>query len=110
MIEGRVDTIVANGTVVGETGRARADIAIRDGIIVGIGEAASLPPADRTIDATAKHILPGVIDVHVHFREPGMTHKEDWETGSAAAAVGGVTTVFEMPNTVPATDRSHISR
>ena len=49
------------------------------------------------------HLLPGAIDAHVHFREPGYTHKEDWRTGTAAAAMGGVTTVFEMPNTDPPT-------
>ena len=52
---------------------------------------------------TGLHLIPGVIDMHVHFREPGYTHKEDWETGTQAAAMGGVTTVFEMPNTHPPT-------
>jgi dihydroorotase len=56
------------------------------------------------IDLEGRHLLPGCIDVHVHFREPGMTQKEDFGTGTAAAAAGGVTCVFDMPNTVPPTD------
>jgi dihydroorotase len=62
-----------------------------------------MPPSRETFDATGLYLLPGAIDSHVHFREPGYTHKEDWETGTAAAACGGVTTVFEMPNTNPPT-------
>ena len=61
-------------------------------------------PWDETLfDAKGLHILPGAIDVHVHFRDPGYPHKEDWESGTAAAAFGGVTTVFDMPNTIPPT-------
>jgi dihydroorotase len=59
--------------------------------------------ADKIIDAKSNFVLPGLIDAHVHFREPGMTHKEDFLTGSMAAAKGGVTTVLDMPNTVPPT-------
>ena len=55
------------------------------------------------IDCTGLHILPGVIDTQVHFREPGLEHKEDLETGSLSAVMGGVTGVFEMPNTIPLT-------
>ncbi len=62
-----------------------------------------MPPAHVTIDAAGRHLLPGVIDPHVHFREPGLEYKEDWGTGTAAAACGGVTTVFDMPNTDPPT-------
>lgn len=99
-----IDTVITGGQVVGEDGTVAADILIRDGRIAGLVAPGLAPPADRVIDARGKHVLPGVIDVHVHFREPGMTHKEDWGTGSQAAAVGGVTTVFEMPNTNPPTD------
>jgi len=60
-------------------------------------------PAEECIDCSGLLILPGVIDSHVHFREPGLTHKEDWATGSASAAAGGVCTVIEMPNTIPPT-------
>ena len=62
-----------------------------------------MPPARETLDATGLHVLPGAIDVHVHFRDPGYPHKEDLGSGTAAAAFGGVTTVFDMPNTVPPT-------
>ena len=73
--------------------------------------AGALPPsgtlgsaaAAETVDASGLHILPGVIDTQVHFREPGLEHKEDLETGSRAAVLGGVTAVFEMPNTKPLT-------
>ena len=96
-----VDLVIKNGTVATEMWVARASIAVRGGKIVAIGDAADMPPAAEEIDAEGLHVLPGVIDVHVHFREPGMDHKEDWETGTRAAAMGGVTTVFEMPNTAP---------
>ncbi|MEZ5665991.1 MAG: dihydroorotase family protein [Alphaproteobacteria bacterium] len=99
-----VDTLVAGGMVVNETGTVAADIAIEDGRVVAIGEPGTLPAALETVDAGGRYVLPGAIDVHVHFREPGMEEKETWESGSRAAAVGGVTTVFEMPNTIPPTD------
>ncbi len=78
------------------------DIAIKNGLIIKISSSIS-EPAHRTIDARGLHVLPGVIDSQVHFREPGLTHKEDLETGTKAAILGGVTSVFEMPNTNPAT-------
>jgi hypothetical protein len=74
----------------------------RDGRIVAMGSLGSAKTMD-TLDARGLHILPGVIDTQVHFREPGLTHKEDLETGSRAAVAGGVTAVFEMPNTQPLT-------
>ena len=61
------------------------------------------PKAEKTIDAKGNFVLPGLIDCHVHFREPGLAHKEDFLTGSMAAAKGGVTTIFDMPNTLPPT-------
>src|SRR3989344_6010179 len=61
------------------------------------------PKADETIDVKNNLVLPGLIDVHVHFREPGLTHKEDFLTGSMAAAKGGITTILDMPNTIPPT-------
>jgi dihydroorotase len=99
-----VDMVLAGGLVVNETGTIEASIAISGGRIVAIGDDRLMPPAHERISVAGKHILPGAIDVHVHFREPGMPQKEDWQTGSAAAAVGGVTTVFDMPNTLPPTD------
>lgn len=80
----------------------QADIAIKDGRIVKIRDSIN-EPATQTIEARGLHILPGVIDSQVHFREPGLTHKEDLETGTRAAILGGVTSIFEMPNTNPAT-------
>src|SRR3989338_4877078 len=59
------------------------------------------PKADSIIDVKNNFVLPGLIDVHVHFREPGLTHKEDFLTGSMAAAKGGITAVLDMPNTIP---------
>lgn len=79
-----------------------ADIAIVDGRIDKISSSIN-EPAFRTIKAHGLHVLPGIIDSQVHFREPGLTHKEDLETGTKAAILGGVTTIFEMPNTNPAT-------
>ena len=96
------DLVIHNGRIVHPEGIVDASIALRDGRIVAIGEPALMPAATEAFDATGLHILPGAIDVHVHFRDPGYTHKEDWDTGTAAAAFGGVTTVFDMPNTVPA--------
>ena len=96
------DVIVKGGTVVNHDGRIERDIGIRGGRIVALG---SLPKdaAGEVIDAKGLHVLPGVIDTQVHFREPGLEHKEDLETGSRAAVMGGVTAVFEMPNTKPLT-------
>ncbi len=72
-------------------------------MIVAISRDDALPDSRETIDATGKYVLPGVIDPHVHFRSPGYEYKEDWASGTAAAACGGVTTVFEMPNSDPPT-------
>jgi dihydroorotase-like cyclic amidohydrolase len=100
---GDADLVIAGGTVVNEHGRSDDAVAVRDGIIVAVGAREAMPPARETIDARGCLVLPGAIDVHVHFRDPGLEHKEDWATGSAAAAAGGVTTVFDMPNTLPPT-------
>ena len=97
------DLVLTGGTVVNGRTRFAADVAVKDGLILAVGAAGSMPAAREVVDVSGLHILPGAIDVHVHFREPGYTHKEDWETGSAAAAMGGTTTVFEMPNTNPPT-------
>jgi dihydroorotase len=100
---GPLDLAILNGTIVTPEGRFKGDIGIGDELIAAIAAPGTLGPAHETLDAVGLHILPGAIDVHVHFREPGMAHKEDWDTGTAAAAMGGVTTVFEMPNTFPPT-------
>ena len=96
------DMILQGGTVADHTGVSVRDIGITDGKIAEIGDL-SRASAGETIDVTGLHILPGVIDTQVHFREPGATHKEDLETGAHAAVLGGVTAVFEMPNTSPLT-------
>lgn len=96
------DLILRGGTAVMPGLTARADIGVRDGRIAAIGDLARAKAAD-IIDCAGLHILPGVIDTQVHFREPGAEHKEDLATGTMAAAAGGVTTVFEMPNTTPLT-------
>jgi dihydroorotase len=96
------DVILAGGTVVNHDGTGLRDLGVREGRIAAIGSLAGRSAAE-TIDCRGLTILPGVIDSQVHFREPGLTHKEDLETGSRAAVLGGVTTVFEMPNTNPAT-------
>lgn len=97
------DLLITGGTIVTHEGRMKADLAIAGEVIAAIGAPGSLGIAKEVFDAAGLHILPGAIDVHVHYRDPGMAHKEDWDTGTAAAAMGGVTTVFEMPNTFPPT-------
>jgi len=96
------DLVLANGTVVNHDGAFPRDVGVRDGRIAGIGDL-SADSAGERIDCKGLHVLPGVIDSQVHFREPGPVHKEDLETGSRAAVLGGVTAVFEMPNTDPPT-------
>ena len=96
------DLVVRGGDCVTPEGIARTDVGIRDGRIATLGDLTKAPAAE-VIDAGGLHVLPGVIDTQVHFREPGNEHKEDLETGTRAAILGGVTAVFEMPNTSPPT-------
>jgi len=96
------DLVIRGATLVNHDGIGIADVAAREGRTAVIGSIA--PGAGGIeIDGTGLHLLPGVIDTQVHFREPGMEHKEDLESGSRAAVMGGVTAVFEMPNTRPNT-------
>lgn len=95
------DLKLTGGTVHLPGGPAQVDLGVRDGRIVAIGASGD---AGETIDCTGLDVLPGVIDSQVHFREPGLEAKEDLESGSRAAVLGGVTAVFEMPNTRPNTD------
>ena len=88
--------------MVNQDGEGVRDIGISNGRIAAIGGLGQAS-AGETIDCKGLHILPGVMDTQVHFREPGQTHKEDLETGSRSAVMGGVTAVFEMPNTDPLT-------
>jgi dihydroorotase len=96
------DLLLKGGTVVNHDGRAMRDVGIRGGRIAGLGDLSGAT-AGETVDVRGLHILPGAIDTQVHFREPGLTHKEDMDTGGRAAVLGGVTAVFEMPNTQPPT-------
>jgi dihydroorotase len=96
------DLILRGGIVVNQDGTGPRDVGGAQGGIEAIGDL-SQASAGEIIDCRGLHVLPGVIDSQVHFREPGATHKEDLETGSRAAALGGVTAVFEMPNTDPLT-------
>ena len=96
------DLIVRGGEVANHAGRGMADVGVIDGKIAFIGDL-SQASAGEVFDATGLTVLPGVIDTQVHFREPGLEWKEDLETGSRAAALGGVVAVFEMPNTNPNT-------
>lgn len=98
----RFDLMLKGGTVVNQDGTGVCDVGIRGGRIVAIGDLVEGAAAEA-VDCKGLHVLPGVIDSQVHFREPGLDHKEDLETGSRAAVLGGVTAVFEMPNTVPLT-------
>ncbi|MEO1472708.1 MAG: dihydroorotase [Pseudomonadota bacterium] len=96
------ETLFRNGIVVNQDGSSQRDVAVRGGCIAALGDLSNAS-ANEIVDCKGLHILPGVIDTQVHFREPGLTHKEDLETGSRGAVLGGVTGVFEMPNTDPLT-------
>jgi dihydroorotase len=97
-----IDLILKNGTVVSQDGTHQRDIAVHQGRIIDLDDMSSFKAAE-VLDCKNLHILPGVIDSQVHFREPGPSHKEDLESGSRGAVMGGVTAVFEMPNTKPET-------
>ncbi len=96
------DLILKGGTVVTPAGAQALDIGVREGRIVALG-ALSATQAGDVYECTGLTILPGAIDTQVHFREPGLEHKEDLQSGALAAVMGGVTAVFEMPNTKPST-------
>jgi allantoinase len=98
-----VDLVVKGGYIVDSEFVYKAAIAIDEGKIVAIGSDESMPSATRTIDVHEMFVLPGIIDEHVHFREPGLEYKEDFLSGSMAAVAGGVTSVGDMPNVNPPT-------
>ena len=102
------DLIIRSGKIVSPDVVIDASIAIKDGLVLAVGADSAMPVAKEIFDATGLYILPGAIDDHVHFRDPGYPHKEDWESGTAAAAFGGVTCVFDMPNTIPPTGTADI--
>ncbi len=95
--------VIRGGKVVSPDRIVEASVAIDNGLIVAVGHDDVMPSARQEVRADGLFLLPGAIDSHVHFRDPGYPNKETWKTGSAAAACGGVTTVFEMPNTNPPT-------
>ncbi|GGE27514.1 allantoinase [Pullulanibacillus camelliae] len=97
----RWDHIIKNGTLVTSDGEKRAHIYIKSGKIVAVTSEALEGQAEVITDATGKHVYPGFIDTHVHSRDPGTTYKEDFYHSTLAAAAGGITSVFEMPNTNP---------
>ena len=99
-----VDLVVKNGKIVTPQATYEGDdIAVKNGKIIAIDKQGSFTEAKEVINIKGKYILPGLIDVHVHFRDPGLTYKENFITGSTAAAMGGITTVCDMPNCVPST-------
>src|SRR5258705_6208370 len=99
----QVDLVIRGAKVVSADQIIDASVAIAGEQIVAVGHDDMMPSAKEEMRADGLYLLPGAIDSHVHFRDPGYPHKETWKTGSAAAACGGVTTVFEMPNTNPPT-------
>lgn len=99
----RFDLVLKGGTCLTPSGRVATDVGVLDGRVAALGDLSGADAAE-VFDAKGLHVLPGVTDPQCHFREPGLTHKEDLGSGSASAALGGVTTFFEMPNTQPNTD------
>ncbi len=96
-----VDLVISDATVYIPDGFVKTNIAIDQGKIVAMGSESSIPKGSRTIVATGKYVIPGLIDTHAHFRDPGFTHKEDYTTGTMAAAAGGITLAVDMPNVEP---------
>ena len=97
----KVDVLFAGGQVYTPGGVVDATVGVKDGKIAFISSSQWTPEAGETIDISGKMLVPGFIDTHVHFRDPGLTHKEDFLTGTQAAAAGGVTCVVDMPNNKP---------
>ena len=102
------ELFIRGGTVYGPDGPREADVHVSDGVITHVEAGGATPAKATVIDARGMHVLPGAIDVHVHSRDPGFPEKEDFGTLTAAAAMGGVTTVLDMPNTVPAVDSAGV--
>jgi allantoinase len=98
-----MDLVITGGKIFTRSGLVEGCIAVNEGKILAIGKETQMPTADRTIDVSGNIVLPGMIDLHVHFRDPGAPEKEDFKTGTSAAACGGVTTIMDMPNTIPPT-------
>jgi allantoinase len=103
-----MDLLIKNGKIFTSSGLTDGCIAIEDGKISAVGKETQMPKAERTIEVAGNLVLPGMIDLHVHFRDPGAPEKEDFTSGTSAAACGGVTTIMDMPNTVPPTVNADI--
>ena len=102
------DLLILGGSVYGPDGPLEADVYINDGVITRVEAGGTAPDSAALIDARGMYVLPGAIDVHVHSRDPGFPDKEDFGTLTEAAAMGGVTTVLDMPNTVPGVDSAGV--
>src|SRR6267143_2477306 len=102
------ELLIRGGTVHGPDGPREADVHVTDGVITRVEAGGPIPESAALIDAHGMYVLPGAIDVHVHSRDPGFPDKEDFGTLTWAAAAGGVTTVIDMPNTVPAVDSAGV--
>ena len=98
----KIDRVLVNGTIVTPEGRFEGDIGIKDGRIATISECGEDYIGSEIIDVVGKFILPGLIDAHIQFQDPGFTHREDFEHGTAACAVGGITTAISHPMNDPA--------
>ena len=101
--------LIQNGYVLDPESKREGiyDVLVQDEKIVKVAEKIEAE-ADRVIDASGSYVMPGFIDLHVHFRDPGLEYKEDLKTGGRAAVRGGVTTVCAMPNTKPVTDNAEM--
>src|SRR6266849_4917234 len=105
-------TLITGGTLVADYGIFAGDLILEDGRISAITESGAFSPAlsDEVIDARGLHVLPGAIDPHAHFEDPGHTEREDFTTGTMAAAAGGITTVIEHPLTYPPVTTTELYR
>lgn len=104
----KVDLLIKDGEICTSQQRYRGDILVDEGKIVALRDISAFPEADQVINATGKVVIPGVIHTHCHFRDPGYTYKEDFTTGTRAAAAGGVTSTISMTNVRPAPTKSEI--
>ncbi len=104
------DLVIRGGRLVTGDSETRGAVAIHDGRIVAVDRDDAMPESRETIDATDLHVLPGIIDTHVHLRDPGKIEREDWLTGTQAAAAGGITTILEMPISIPPVHTAGILR
>lgn len=104
------DLVIRGGTLVTPDGERRGALAIVDGRIAAVDRDDTMPASREIIDATGLHVLPGLVDTHVHLRDPGKIEREDWLTGTRAAAAGGITTILEMPIAIPPVHTAAILR